>query len=89
MNLKEIDNEQLVDDLIDGHILGNPLFNSTDKLKAELLSRLEQGEKATKRYNLVRILKPKAFKDIYDLNLSTGKPFDEIIDGLMPFYQKG
>lgn len=45
MKVIELTNEQLIDDLIDGHILGHPLFRSTDVLKKELLVRLERGDK--------------------------------------------
>ena len=45
MKARELSNEQLIDDLIDGHILGHPLFRSTSVLRKELLSRLEHGDK--------------------------------------------
>jgi hypothetical protein len=45
MKASELSNEQLVDDLIDGHIIGHPLFRSTSVLRDELLSRLERGDK--------------------------------------------
>jgi hypothetical protein len=48
MKVNELSNEQLIDDLIDGHILGHPLFRSTDELRKELLSRLEYGMNAKK-----------------------------------------
>jgi guanylate kinase len=48
MKLETMENEQLVDDLIDAHILGHPLFRSSDVLKAELLTRLASGDKAIK-----------------------------------------
>ena len=46
MKANELSNEQLIDDLIDGHILGHPLFRSTSVLRKELLCRLKSGDKA-------------------------------------------
>ena len=51
MKANELSNEQLIDDLIDGHILGHPLYNlqvfrSTSVLRKELLCRLTSGDKA-------------------------------------------
>lgn len=38
------------------------------------------------RYNTVRRMNAQAFAEAYKLNIATGKPFDEIIDNLQPFY---
>lgn len=38
------------------------------------------------RYETVRRMNVQQFKDAWKLNIQTGKPFDEIIDQLRPFY---
>lgn len=40
-------------------------------------------------YEVVRRMNPKQFSDAWKLNTSWGKPFDEIIRDLKPFYLKG
>ncbi len=39
------------------------------------------------RYEFVRKLSARTFADVCKLNVSTGKPFDQIIDELIPFRQ--
>ena len=39
-----------------------------------------------KRYEIARRMNPRQWKDAWELNISTGKPFDQIIDELGPFY---
>jgi hypothetical protein len=56
MKASELSNEQLIDDLIDGHILGHPLFRSTNVLRKELLARLEHGDKARMFFESVSCL---------------------------------
>ena len=56
MKESELSNEQLIDDLIDGHILGHPLFRSTSVLRKELLSRLEHGDKTRMFFESVSCL---------------------------------
>ena len=56
MKVNELSNEQLIDDLIDGHILGHPLFRSTDVLRKELLYRLERGDKTNMFFNSISCL---------------------------------
>lgn len=41
---------------------------------------------AARRYEIVRRMSVPAFQDAFVLNRRTGKPFDEIIDELAPFY---
>lgn len=40
---------------------------------------------ARDRYEVARRLNPRQWADAWKLNLSSGKPFDEIIDELRPF----
>jgi hypothetical protein len=56
MKANELSNEQLIDDLIDGHILGHPLFRSTSVLRKELLARLERGDKTRMFFESVSCL---------------------------------
>jgi hypothetical protein len=56
MKVNELSNEQLIEDLIDGHILGHPLFRTTDVLRKELLSRLERGDKTNMFFNAISCL---------------------------------
>lgn len=37
------------------------------------------------RYETARLLSPEAWQEAWQLNIATGKPFDEIIDDLRPF----
>lgn len=46
---------------------------------------IDELRKGHDRYETVRRLDPAQWADIWKLNISTGKPFDEIIDGLRPF----
>jgi hypothetical protein len=50
--------------------------NNCALLRLEI-QRLRIG---VERYETVRRLTPKEFKDIYLSNITTGKPFDQIID---------
>ena len=60
-----------------------------EALRAELakpepvdIERLRIGHA---RYEAARRMNPRQWADAWHLNLTTGKPFDEIIDDLMPF----
>lgn len=46
------------------------------------LTELRQG---FERYEVARRMNPQAWQAAWQLNVTTGKPFDEIIDQLMPF----
>lgn len=46
------------------------------------IERLRVGHE---RYETARRMNPRAWADAWQLNLTTGKPFDEIIDDLRPF----
>ena len=95
MNLKELSNQDLLDNYLDDISAIHSGYSSNAERKqnikdlnegeAELLSRLSEGQKAIDRYELIRRLSPREFSDIYQLNISTGKPFDEIVDNLLPF----
>ena len=56
MKASELSNEQLIDDLIDGHILGHPLFRSAAVLRKELLLRLSRGDKTNMFFNSISCL---------------------------------
>ena len=40
---------------------------------------------AAQRYETARRMSPRQWADAWKLNISTGKPFDEIIDHMRPF----
>ena len=83
----KLSNEELLDELCSAnnkYVVG---IEATPEYR-KILSLLEQGQKAIDRYELIRRLSPREFSDIYQLNISTGKPFDEIVDNLLPFRRK-
>jgi hypothetical protein len=49
---------------------------------AEEIERLRIGYR---RYETARLMNPRAWSEAWNLNITTGKPFDEIIDELRPF----
>lgn len=51
-----------------------------------LLHERDELLKGHQRYETARRMSPQQWKDAWHLNVSSGKPFDEIIDGLRPFY---
>lgn len=53
-----------------------------DQLDPDEIERLRLGHQ---RYEIARRMNPRQWADAWKLNLSTGKPFDEIIDDLGPF----
>ena len=55
-----------------------------EKLAAlyEEIDRLAAGYE---RYETARRMNPRQWADAWKLNISTGKPFDEIVDDLRPF----
>lgn len=52
----------------------------------EAADALEAMQLDALRYKTVRRMNAQAFAEAYKLNIATGKPFDEIIDNLQPFY---
>ncbi len=54
---------------------------------AKLTAELEGMRKKADRYEIIRRFNAPQFADVLKLNISTGKPFDEIIDDLGPFYR--
>ena len=56
-------------------------FDRIKELEAES-ERLGIGHE---RYETVRRMSAQQFKDVFTLNVRTGKPFDQIIDELRPF----
>lgn len=53
---------------------------------AYLERRVAELEIGHNRYEVARRMNPRQWADAWQLNVSTGKPFDEIIDDLRPFY---
>lgn len=51
------------------------------------LAKLAKCERDAERYQIVRRMNAAQFADAFILNIRTGKPFDEIIDDLGPFYK--
>ena len=57
----------------------------------EFVNQLEQFEKNKKdaaRYETIRKLSVKQFSELYKFNIRTGKPFDQLIDELTPFFAR-
>ena len=54
-------------------------------LEMDILPEIRRLRTAAKRYETVRRMNPRARDVAYELNLKTGKPFDEIIDEVRPF----
>lgn len=52
---------------------------------ARLETDLELARIGARRYEVARRMGPRMWTDAHNLNVSTGKPFDQIIDELMPF----
>jgi hypothetical protein len=48
-------------------------------------SEIESLKKAARRYEIARRINPQAWAELWALNISTNKPFDEIIDDYAPF----
>ena len=57
------------------------LVAERDRLRGEV----ERLSAAAKRYEIARRLNPVQWAAAFELNISTGKPFDEIIDDMGPF----
>lgn len=52
---------------------------------SRLRDQVNDLRKGHDRYETARRLSPAQWVDVWKLNISTGKPFDEIIDDLRPF----
>lgn len=46
---------------------------------------IEQLRKDAERYRTARCMTPHQWSAAWELNVATGKPFDEIIDNMRPF----
>jgi hypothetical protein len=46
---------------------------------------IESLKKAARRYEIARRINPQQWAELWALNISTNKPFDEIIDDFAPF----
>ena len=57
------------------------LENEIESLRA----RVEQYRKGHERYETARRMSLEQWEDAWKLNISTGKPLDEIIDDLAPY----
>ena len=55
---------------------GHWLCECFDLQDAELITE------TLNRYEKLRKLNPRQFAELYEANLKTGKPFDELVDGL-------
>lgn len=55
------------------------------KLLREREMTMERLRVGFDRYETARRMSPQQWVDAWKLNLSTGKPFDEIVDNLKPF----
>ena len=53
------------------------------------MNELAELRLAAERYETARRMNPRQWADVWKLNISTGKPFDEIIDNLRPFMMPG
>ena len=52
---------------------------------AALYAEIDRLEAGHARYETARRMNPRQWADAWKLNISTGKPFDEIVDDLRPF----
>lgn len=62
---------------------GRVLIATSDD--AEVGSEIERLREGHARYEIARRMNPQQWAAAWKLNLSTGKPFDEIIDDMRPF----
>lgn len=62
---------------------------SLNAAKALLTAEIERLRKGHERYETARRMNPRLWSEVWGINTVTGKPFDEIIDDLRPFMQKG
>lgn len=58
-----------------------------DQRIAELEAECERLRVGHERYETARLMNPQQWANAWKINVSTGKPFDEIIDHLKPFYR--
>lgn len=49
------------------------------------IEELRELYAAARRYEIVRRLNPEAYAMAYRVNITTGKPFDEIVDDMAAF----
>jgi hypothetical protein len=52
---------------------------------AALHAEIERLQAGHDRYETARRMNPRQWADAWKLNISTGKPFDEVVDDLRPF----
>lgn len=62
------------------------LFSWNDMLI--LKAEIEKLSIGNDRYETARLLNPRAWQEAWQLNISTDKKFDEIIDDLKPFVRR-
>lgn len=70
------------------HVLRNPYGWNDHVIETVMLKAADELEKLSignDRYETARLLNPRAWQEAWQLNISTGKRFDEIIDELKPF----
>lgn len=66
-----VDAEPSIDDVCAGHPMA--------------MVELQRLRAVADRYETARLLNPRHWKDAWELSISTGKPFDDIIDDVRPF----
>ena len=64
---------------------GNPCCVHVGRCFKAVESENAELRKGHERYETARRMSPQAWKDAWDLNIKTDKPFDEIIDELRAF----
>ena len=54
----------------------------------DMSKRVAELEISKARYETIRKLSAKQFANLYKLNISTSKPFDQLVDELAPFFAR-
>jgi hypothetical protein len=70
------------------HVLRNPYGWNDEVIRKVQLKAADELERlgiGNDRYETARLLSPRAWQEAWQLNVSTGKRFDEIIDELKSF----
>ena len=62
--------------------LNDEMCSENEQLRAKVAALEDDAA----RWQIARKLSPQTWANAWGLNLSTGKPFDQIIDDLAPFY---
>lgn len=62
-----------------------PIDAGYAKKRKALIEHLTALNKDAERYRTARCMPPHQWSAAWELNVATGKPFDEIIDNMRPF----